>query len=98
MEYLHRILSSYGLIDLVQCGQSGLTLRVLESVFLNKKLIINNASVKEYDFYNSANIFVLEEFIDPDRLELFLNSDYVESDDKILGKYDLRHLLKSVFN
>lgn len=97
-EYLEKISNSFGLIDFVQNGQSGLTLRVLEAIFLRKKLITNNESVKEYDFYNPSNILIVDENIDFDKLSLFLDSDFVEIDDKILEKYDLRHLLKSVFN
>ncbi|WP_155601858.1 hypothetical protein [Aeromonas salmonicida] len=97
-EYLQKISRSFGLIDFVQNGQSGLTLRVLESVFLKKKLITNNYSIKNYDFYNPSNIFILSEQVDCDELILFLNSDFVEIDDGVLEKYDLNHLLKSVFN
>ncbi|MFK8771764.1 hypothetical protein ACK363_11235 [Aeromonas veronii] len=99
-DYLHRISNSFGLIDFVQDGQSGLTLRVLEAVFLRKKLITNNLSVKDYDFYNASNIFVLEGEAcgdDINQLSLFLNSDFVEIDDVILEKYDINHLLKSIF-
>ncbi|WP_139041022.1 hypothetical protein [Aeromonas salmonicida] len=98
-EYLYKISKSFGLIDFVQNGQSGLTLRALEATFLKKKLITNNLSIKYYDFFNPSNIFILDENeVDYDGLALFLKSDYVEMDDKILEKYDLNHLLESVFN
>lgn len=97
-EYLHKISNSFGLIDFVQDGQCGLTLRVLESIFLKKKLITNNFSVKDYDFYNASNIFILNDKVDRDELTSFLDSDFVKIDDRILEQYNLDHLLKSVFN
>ncbi len=47
------------LLDIVQEGQKALTMRVLEAVFLSKKLITDNADVVNYSFYHPNNIFVL---------------------------------------
>lgn len=96
-DYLHKISNTFGLIDFVQNGQNGLTLRVLESLFLKKKLITNNVSVKNYDFYNPTNILILNDKIDPTELTLFLTSDFVDVNVDVLEKHDLHHLLKSVF-
>ena len=53
-EYLNKFLSfTKGLIDVQPEGQSGLTLRPLEAIFFNKKLITNDKNIKNYDFYNS---------------------------------------------
>lgn len=40
------------LLDIVQQGQTGLTWRVIEALYYNKKLITNNKSVKNNRYYN----------------------------------------------
>lgn len=45
----------------ITAGQAGISLRPLEALFFDKKLITNNKSIKEYSFYHPSNIFVLEE-------------------------------------
>lgn len=41
--------------------QDGLTFRVFEAMGFRKKLITTNKDIKNYDFYDPANIFVIEE-------------------------------------
>lgn len=60
------------IVDLVGAWQKGLTLRPLEALFAQKKLLTNFKEIKDYDFYSSRNIFVygvdkissLNEFLD----------------------------------
>lgn len=53
------VAASRCLLELVQKGQHGLTLRVMEALFMQKKLMTNNAAVISYDFYHPDNILVL---------------------------------------
>lgn len=74
------------LLEILQEGQNGLTLRAIESLVLNKKLITNNINIIYEDFYNKNNIFV----IGIDRIEeidQFLISKNVHIDDDIVKKY-----------
>lgn len=48
---LPQIISSKCVLDIVQEGQVGLTMRVYEAIFYNKKLITNNQSVKKLRYY-----------------------------------------------
>ena len=50
---------SKAILDIVQEGQIGLTLRPLEALFFEKKLITNNQDIENYDFYDKQNIFIL---------------------------------------
>lgn len=77
------------LIDLYLDHSAGLSLRMMESIFFNKKIITNNFSVKKYDFYNSNNIFVFDSIdnIKLDELKLFLKHEYIEIDKKIVNTY-----------
>lgn len=51
---------SKSILDITKQNQFGLTLRVYEAIFYNKKLITYNSFIKDYDFYNPNNILVLD--------------------------------------
>lgn len=57
---LPQILASKCLLDIVQEGQSGMTMRIYEAIFYNKKLITNNNNVKNLKYYNPQFIQVIE--------------------------------------
>lgn len=82
------IKQSRAILDIVQSGQSGITLRPMEAMFYNKKLITNNIYIKEYDFYNPRNIFILQER-NISELKEFLEFPTVEINQEIKNKYRL---------
>lgn len=47
-------------IDMPYPGQQGLSIRTLEALAANTKLITTNADVMNYDFYNEKNICVID--------------------------------------
>ena len=74
------------ILELTKKNQAGLTLRALEALFYEKKLITDNENIKEYDFYNSNNIFILkqdEELNAKKKKEL---EDFLRKDFKIVSK------------
>lgn len=73
-------------VELLQENQVGMTLRILEGVMLGKKILTNNASVKESDLYNPANIFIWGERSWED-LDSFVTSEFVRYDRTVLSKY-----------
>ena len=77
---------SRAIIDITQHGQSGITLRPLEAVFMQKKLITDNADIVHYNFYNDKNIFLLGKD-NIAGLPAFINSGFVPVDDAILKDY-----------
>ena len=82
------IKQSRAILDIVQSGQSGITLRPMEAMFYNKKLITNNIYIKEYDFYNPRNIFILQER-NISELKEFLELPTIEINQEIKNKYRL---------
>lgn len=82
------------ILDSAQSGQSGLTIRVLESVGAKKKLITTNEDIVNYDFYRPENIYLYEGEIDLNNV--FFKEDYCELDQKIYEKYSLRNWLKEI--
>lgn len=87
-ENVKNILKTECIVDINQKKQTGITLRPLEAIFFNKKLITDNKNILNHDFYHSNNIFVLGK----DKLsELpqFLKKDKIIISSKILKNYDI---------
>ncbi|MDF2544551.1 MAG: hypothetical protein K0S47_4269 [Herbinix sp.] len=69
--YLEMVNNSQSILDIVQADQDGFSMRVMESIFLNKKLITTNNAIKAAKFYNKNNILVMD-------LEHICKEDIVE--------------------
>lgn len=85
------------ILDIQHPKQTGLTMRTIEMIGMNKKLITTNASVKNYDFYNPNNISVIDRnnvIID----EKFLNSEYEPLPDDLYQKYSLQNWVLEVLS
>lgn len=85
------------LIDLVRQNQTGLSFRIFEAMALHKKIITNNTTIKDYDFYNENNILVIdnENITIP---ETFLNSEYQPLSEELYQKYTLDNWVRTAFN
>ncbi|UUV20634.1 hypothetical protein [Paenimyroides aestuarii] len=84
------------LIDLVRPNQTGLSFRIFEAMALHKKVITNNETVKNYDFYNENNILV----INKDRIDIpdaFLINSYQEIPKEIYSKYTIENFVNTLF-
>ena len=96
-EYLAELKSCDILLDINQEGQSSLTMRVIEALYLSKKLITNNRHIPSYDFYCPDNILVLPENAvpSPEELRHFLHVPFRPYSDTILHNYSYEHWLQS---
>lgn len=101
-DYIKNVMRSRVIVDIVNEGQRGFTLRVLEAALLQKKLITNNESIIKSDIYKKDNVFVIKndfEELTKNRLDAFLKKDVLSIDDKVLKRYQgetvLGELLKS---
>ena len=56
-------------------------------MFLERKLITNNTDIKNYDFYNHDNIFILGED-NINEIKEFINKPYKKIDQDIIDYYD----------
>lgn len=57
--YLGYLQYSRCVLDIVQEGQAGLTLRVMEALFYNKKIITNNLVIQDMKIYDKRNVYIL---------------------------------------
>ena len=85
------------LIDFHREKQNGLTFRVFESLGTHKKLITTNPDIKNYDFYNPNNIYVIDNndfLID----KFFFETPYTSIPNDIYEKYTLNGWINKVLN
>lgn len=92
-KYLTLLSESKAIVDIQPIGQSGLTVRVMESIFLKKKLITNDLSIQFMDFYNPKNIFILG-VDDEVYFKKFINTNYYPLSDSIIAKYNFTNWLE----
>jgi hypothetical protein len=89
---IKNILASKCLIEIVEDGLKGVTLRPLEALAFNRKLLTNNQNIVSLDFFNENNICVYDEDIN---LSGFMNKSNVNISEEIINKYDVNTWIKS---
>ena len=96
--YLLFNLQARCILDINQEGQSGLTLRPLEALFYRRKLITNNISIINEPFYNSNNIFIIENMqsLNIKKIKDFLSRDLVEIADSIKEQYTTSYVIHKI--
>lgn len=88
---------SKAILNIVNPDEKGtITLRCLEAMYLEKKLVTNDAEIRNLDFYNENNIFVLDEQMDLEtqfvQLKEFMTVPYQRLSQEILDKYDMNNV------
>ena len=84
------------IIDLVRDNQSGLSFRIFEALGLQKKVITNNISVQNYDFYLPNNVCLINEKGQFDTN--VYTAKYERLPQNIYDKYYISEWVKTVFN
>lgn len=72
---IRKIQQSKAILNIVQDGVVGISLRDYEAIAFDKKIITNNRSITSYSFYNPHMVLFLDRIMDVD-LASFLNSDH----------------------
>lgn len=85
------------IVDINHEGQSGLTQRAIECIFIEKKLITDNKDIVNYDFYDKNNIYIIQNNSFKG-LSDFLKKPYKKLDSKILTRYKLSSWLKEILS
>ncbi len=93
-ETINYIKHSRCLIEILQQGQSGVSLRALEALFFEKKLLTNNHNIINADFYNKNNIFIIgkDNF---NSLNDFLLKPYEKISYDIVSNYEINNWIKT---
>lgn len=86
-------------LELIHGNQTGLTLRAIESIATQTKLITTNKDIVNYDFYNSENILIIEN--EKDILNIsrsFFEKPYKKLSIQIVEKYSVKGFIDTIFN
>lgn len=94
-DYLKFVNKSTAILDIAQQGQLGYSMRVMESIFLDKKLITTNKHVKNSIFYNENNILIID-FNDISSKEIidFLKKEFIPYNKKVKKYYSIEAWIK----
>lgn len=82
-------------LDIQHPKQSGLTMRTIEMLGMQKKIITTNSEIMKYDFYNSNNICIVDRK-NPVINKEFLTSEFSKTDKDIYEKYSLQSWINDV--
>ncbi len=96
-EYLENVKRSGILLEMMQRGQTALSMRTVEAMFYSKKLITNNPEIVKYDFYSENNIFLLPQNLETltgEEMRAFLEKPFVPYPKEILDAYSFEHWKK----
>lgn len=91
------IYNSKIILDIVKSNQNGMSFRVMESMGLHKKLITTNQSIKDQDFYNPKNIFVIENINNFNIPENFIETPYIDIPENIYKEYTIENWINKIF-
>lgn len=82
-------------IDIQHPKQSGLTMRTIEMLGANKKMITTNADIENYDFYHPNNICIVDRtnvFVPQE----FITAPFVPVDEKIKERYSIKYFVLDI--
>ena len=95
-EVLEIITSSKVILDIQHDKQSGLTMRAIEILGAQKKLITTNKEIANYDFYHPNNIQIIDRK-NPTISKEFIDLPFKNTEQEIYEKYALNNWLKEIF-
>ena len=95
-EVVENIKHTRAILDLTKQTQYGLTLRPMEAIFFQKKLITNNENIVKYDFYNPKNILIYNNNTTCEEIREFLESEYEPIKTSIIEFYKFENWLNRI--
>ena len=94
-ENLKMVANSKILIDLHHDTlHKGLSFRAFEALGYNKKLITSNSIIKDYDFYNEKNIYLVNN--NYSNFDSFLTGNYQEIIPEVKSKYSFKSWINNI--
>ena len=92
-QILEMIQHSNCIVEIMDGKQEGVTLRTMEAICYNKKLLTNNQSMKESKYFNTGNIQV---FSTPEEIDVNFIMNREKIDYKYEGEFSPIHLLEHI--
>ncbi len=94
LESLKNVEKAEVLLDFVDPVHNGLSLRFFEALYYKKKVITDNKMVRNYDFYNPNNIFIIDD--NYSLIEEFIKIPYQDISDDIVKSYSFSNWIKKI--
>lgn len=89
-DYLKLVSNSRAILDISQEGQDGYSMRVMEAIFFQKKLITTNTAVRDSMFYNDSNILIIDfDRTTTEEIHAFYEKPFQPYDEKIRQYYSI---------
>ena len=89
--------ASKSILEIVPSQSVNITMRAIDAMVLNRKLVTDSKNAVNMDYYNKNNVFVIG-VDEPDSMEDFLNLPYVPVDKSIVEKYELKNWTDRIIN
>ena len=86
------------IIDLAHDNQTGLSFRVFEAMKFQKKLITTNRNIKNFDFYRSENIYIVDNINEINISADFFESPYCPLPQDIYDKYSAKSWVEKIMS
>ncbi|PIT40232.1 hypothetical protein [Snodgrassella alvi] len=86
------------IVDFVNPLHHGLSFRVFEALYYQKKLITNNENIRQYEFYHPDNILIWHKDDLSRNIKDFLKKPYIPLDEKIVKKYGFGNWIKNILD
>lgn len=90
-----KLKQSKAVVDIQHPKQTGLTMRTIEMLGANKKIITTNTDIQNYDFYHPNNICI----VDRDHVVVpaeFMTTPYSPVDEKVKDRYSIDYFVLDV--
>ena len=85
------------ILDIQHPSQTGLTMRTIEMLGANRKIITTNTDIKNYDFYTPENVFILDRN-NPKLDKSFFESSYEQIYPQIKFNYSIEGWIRELFS
>lgn len=94
-EIVDLIVRSRAILNVAMPNQQGITMRDLESIFFNVKLITTNRNIVNTDIYNPQNVFILDG-LNIEGLKAFMENETCPVPDEIKEKHSYDHFIEII--
>ncbi len=96
-DYLRLMRKSKAILNIVQPGQTSITMREYEAVFNNVKCITNNPAIKEFELYHPSRYFILG-IDDMKQIHEFFKTEFVPVEEEKLAEYKFDAMVVQFLN
>lgn len=97
-ELLERMKKTKVVFDCSHSSQTGLTMRTIECLGAEKKMITTNSNIRDYDFFIDSNILLINDYDFENIKDFVENRIYSKVNDKLMYKYSLEGWLDEILD